>query len=461
MSFLQAAEFKVGMMVLSVAGLIGYMSMQLSDDPSILRRPKKAWFLLPNASGLIKNGAVKTAGIQVGTVKDITLQDGLARVEVTVKADVPLFVSAAVEIKSMGILGDKHVEIFPGSPTDATLEDGGQILIIRDKGSLDNIINQVGDIAADLKDVTKNLREAVSEDGTSKHILGRIVRSIEKLTADLAQITTANKEKVNDIIDQVHNITTSLDEMINEEGEQGLRKTWKRTLARIDSTMKNVDEITTKVNKGEGTIGKLINDETTVEELNTAIQGVSSLVDTASRIQTGFDYHAEYLSAIGGTKSYIGIQIQPGLDRYYMIGLVDDPAGVVDESSARVTDNVSGGTVSDTRERKVYKNKTKLTILYAMNFWDLTLRGGMIESSGGFGVDYSFFKRKLKLSMDVFNLEKANLRAFAKYNVGLGFYVLGGISDALDKSSVRSGYLGAGLFLTNDDLKVLLTRSPF
>lgn len=461
MSFLQTAEFKVGLMVLSVAGLVGYMSMQLSDDPSILRRPRKAWFLLPNASGLIKNGAVKTAGIQVGTVKDITLQDGQARVDVTVKDDVPLYSSAAVEIKSMGILGDKHVEIYPGSPTDPPLVEGGQILIIRDKGSLDNIINQVGDIATDLKDVAKNLREAVSEDGTSQHVLGRIVRNIEKLTGDLSQITSNNKEKVNDILDQVHKITTSLDDMINEEGEQGLKKTWKRTLARIDSTMKNVDEIAAKVNKGEGTIGKLINDDTTVEELNTAIQGVSSLVDTASRIQTGFDYHAEYLSAIGGTKSYIGIQIQPGLDRYYMIGLVDDPAGVVDESSAKVIDNTNGGTLADTSERKVYKNKTKLTIQYAMNFWDLTLRAGLIENSGGFGVDYAFFKRKLKLSMDAFNLEKTNLRAFAKYNLGWGFYALGGISDALDKNGVRSGYLGAGLFLTNDDLKILLSKSPF
>jgi phospholipid/cholesterol/gamma-HCH transport system substrate-binding protein len=461
MSFLQTAEFKVGLMVLSVAGLVGYMSMQLSDDPSILSRPKKAWFLLPNASGLIKNGAVKTAGIQVGTVKDILLQDGQARVEVTIKEDVPLFTSATVEIKSMGILGDKHVEISPGSPTDAPLADGGQILNIKDKGSLDNIINQVGDIASDLKDVTKNLREAVSEDGTSQHVLGRIVRNIEKLTGDLSQITGENKEKFADIIDQVHNITTTLDEMVNEEGEKGLRRTWTRTLARIDSTMKNVDEISGKINRGEGTIGKLVNDESTVEELNTAIQGVSALVDTASRIQTGFDYHAEYLSAVGGTKSYIGIQIQPGLDRYYMIGIVDDPAGVVDETSVRVTDNISGGALSDVSERKVYRNKTKFTVLYAMNYWDLTLRGGMIESAGGFGVDYAFFKRKLKLSLDVFNLEKTNLRAFAKYNVGWGFYLLGGISDALDKGGARSDYLGAGLSLTNDDLKILLSRAPF
>lgn len=460
MTFLHAAEFKVGILVLTIAGLVGFMSMQVSDDPSLLGRPRKAWFLLPNAAGLIKNGAVKTAGIQVGTIKDITLQDGQARVDISIKSDIPLYTSAAIEIKSMGILGDKHVEVSPGSPTDAPLPDGGQILILRDKGSLDNIINQVGDIATDLKDVTKNLREAVSDDGTNAHVLGRIVKNIEKLTGDLSQITSQNKEKINDIVDQVHNITETLDELISDEGEQGFKKTWKRTLARIDSTMKNVDEIATKVNKGEGTIGKLINDDTTVEELNTAIQGVSNLLDGASRVQTGLDYHAEYLSAVGATKSYIGLQIQPGLDRYYYIAIVDDPAGVVDETSTKVTD-ASGNVLADNNERKVYKNKTTFTALYAMNFWDLTLKAGLYESSGGAGLDYSFFKRKLRLSLEAFNLDAVNLRAYARYNIGWGFYALGGINDALDKGGARSGYLGAGLFLTNDDLKILLTKSPF
>jgi phospholipid/cholesterol/gamma-HCH transport system substrate-binding protein len=333
-------------------------------------------------------------------------------------------------------------------------------LIIKDKGSLDSIINQVGDIATDLKDVTKNLREAVSEDGTNKHVLGRIVKNIEKLTGDLSQMTTQNKGKIGDIIDQVHNITTTMDDLINDEAELGLKKTWKRTLARIDSTMKNVDEVMGKVNRGEGTIGKLINDDTTVEELNTAIQGVSNLIDGATRIQTGIDYHAEYLNSVGGTRSYIGLQIQPGLDRYYTIALVDDPSGVIDESSNKVTDS-NGNVISNNSERKTYKNKTKLTALYAMNFWDLTLRGGFIENAGGIGVDYSFFRKKLKFSVEAFDLQKANLRAYARYNIGWGFYALGGINDALDKSGTRSSYLGAGLFLTNDDLKLLLTKSPF
>ncbi|MBL7542275.1 MAG: MCE family protein [Bdellovibrionaceae bacterium] len=460
MSFLGTTEFKVGALVVVVGGLIGLMSMQVSDDPTLFGSSKKrAWFLLDNAAGLIKNSGVKTAGIPIGTVKNISLQDGKARVDISVSSDIPLTTSAAVEIKSIGILGDKHVEVNPGSISDPPLPDGGQILIVRDKGSLDNVLQQVGDIAGSLKQVAEVVRESLSDDGSQKHVLGRIVKNIEQITVDIRDITGENKEQISEIVDQVNDITRTLDELINDESEEGLKKTWKKTLARLDSTMKNIDEVTTKINKGEGTIGKLINDESTVEELNSAITGISSLFDTAGKIQTGFDYHGEYLSSVGQTKSHIGIQIQPGLDRYYYLGIVDDPAGVVDREEATVS---SGGSViSDTQTIKRYKNKTKFTAIFAKNFYDLTLKAGLIESTGGFGIDYHLFNRKLRFSVEAFNFERANLRVSARYDLFYGIYLMAGQQDILDKESARSSYLGAGLFLTNDDLKLLLTKSPF
>ncbi len=282
MNWLRAAEFKVGMLVIVVGSLIAVMSMRVSDDPSYLGRSKKAWFLLPNAGGLVKNSAVRSAGIPVGVIKNITLQDGKARIDITVKSDVPLSTSASVEVKSQGILGDKHVEVYPGSPTDPPLEDEAQILTVRDGGSLDNLMTQVSDVATSLKEVAKNLQEATSEDGTRKHVLGRIVKNIETLTGDLAQITTENKDKIGDIVDDVHSVTASLKEVMNDKSDTGLKETWKR----LSNTVKNLDEITSKINKGEGAIGKLVSDEQTAENVSSAIDGLSGLLDTATRIQT-------------------------------------------------------------------------------------------------------------------------------------------------------------------------------
>lgn len=460
MSFFSTAEFKVGALVVSIGALIALMSMQVSDDPSFLGRSKKAWFYLDNANGLTKGSAIRSAGIPVGAIKDISLEDGKARIDVTVKSDVPLTRSATVEMRANGILGDKYIEISPGSSTDPGLEDGGQIANVKTGGSLDDVMSQVSEITSSLKDVAKNLNEATAAEGTNKHILGRIVQNIEKLTGDISQMTAENKEQIGEIVDQVHNITSTVDELVNDESENGFKKTWKNSMARIDKSLKNIEEITDKVNKGEGTLGKLISDEKTAEDVSSAIEGISGLVDTANKTSTAFDFNGYYLDNIGEAKSSIGIQIQPGLDRFYYLALVDDPAGVVEKTNTLTTTN--GGAATDTDETKTFKNKTKLTALFAKNVFDFTIKGGLIENTGGIGLDYSPFKmHRLKFSLEAFDFDNTNLRSTVSYKFRYGVYVLAGYNDMLNNGDAQSFYGGAGLFLTNDDLKLLLTKSPF
>ena len=54
------------------------------------------------------------AGIDVGIIKDIKLQNGKARVQMVIKSDVPITRSARIEIRPNGILGDKFVEVVAG-----------------------------------------------------------------------------------------------------------------------------------------------------------------------------------------------------------------------------------------------------------------------------------------------------------------------------------------------------------
>lgn len=459
MSFFSTAEFKVGALVVSIGALIALMSMQVSDDPSFLGRSKKAWFYIPNANGLTKGSAIRSAGIPVGAIKDISLSEGKARIDVSVKSDVHLTRSAIVEMRANGILGDKYIEIYPGESTDPALEDGGQITNVKAGGSIDDVMAQVSSITGSLKDVAKNLNEAVTHDGTDKHILGRIVLNIEKLTGDISQLTAENKEQIGEIVDQVHDITSTLDELINDDSETGFKKTWKNSLVRIDKSLKNIEDITTKVNNGEGTIGKLISDEKTAEDVSSAIEGLSGLVDSTNRVTTAIDFNGYYLNEVDSARSAVGIFIQPGLDRYYYLGIVDDPTGVVETTNTTTT---TGGVTTSTDEVKTFKSKTKLTAFYAKNIYDFTFKGGLIENSGGIGIDYSPFRmHRLKLSLEAFDFEKTQLRSTLSYKFRYGFYVLAGYNDILDNRDAQSFYGGAGLFLTNDDLKLLLTKSPF
>ena len=458
MNLLQAGDFKVGVMVLSIGSVIGYMSMQVSDDPNLFGKSNSAYFIMPDAAGMVKGSQVKTAGIPVGVIKDIKLQEGQARVELSLNPDLRLTVSSKVLIKSAGILGDRYIELRPGNESDPPLGSGGQILAVKESGSLDSVISQVGDIGDSLKEVAVVLKESVKDDGTRKHVLGRIISNIERLTGDLAEVTSANKNKIGEILDQVNNVTKSLDEVLNDPSEKGFKKRWKVALDRIDSTLKNIDEITSKVNRGEGTIGKLINDESTVEELNTAIDGVNNFLDTAGKTQTGIDFNSYYLGNVGQAKTAVSLRLQPGIDRYYVLGIVDDPTGVVKTVDTKTTPE--GGVASKVSEEKTYKNEVKFTALFAKNFYDFTVKGGLIENSGGLGFDYYFLRSKMKFGVEALEFSKLNLRAHLQYNIWKGIYVVGGAQDILNRGSKYSGYLGAGLLLTNDDLKMFLAKLP-
>jgi phospholipid/cholesterol/gamma-HCH transport system substrate-binding protein len=458
MNLLRAAELKVGLLVLVVAGLIAYMSMSVSENPNIFGHANRAWFLVKDANGLVKGSQIKSAGIPVGVIKNVSLQDGQARVDLETKSDFPLYTSAAVEIKSQGILGDKNVAIVAGSPTDPPLADKGQIMNVKDSGSLDKVIESVGDIADNLKSTAAALKEAMTEDGSRKQILGRIVSNIEHLTQDISDITSRNKGKINNIVDQVDRITKNLDDLLTDEGDQSLKKQLKDTVARADSAMKNLDEITGKINRGEGTIGKLVNDDETVENLNTALDGVNNFLDTADKLQTSLDFHADYFANREMTKTEVGLKLQPGLDRFYYIGVVDDPAGYADQQ--QITTTVNGGSQTVVNTTTVYKSKFMFDLLFGKTFWDLSVKGGVIENTGGVGFEYSFLRNRAKFEVDAFDFTNMNLRARLQYNIWRGLYVATGINDILDNKKLYSNYIGAGLFLTNDDMKLLLTKLP-
>lgn len=451
---------RVGALVVTVSALIAYMSVQFSNDPSSLNRTRRAWFLIADASGLIKKSNVTMAGINVGVIEDIRLENGVARVNLKLRSDVPLSTSARVEIRANGILGDKHVELLAGNAGDPPLPEGAQILSAQDRGSMDALLNEVGKITKSIGNVAESLQAATTGQGDTSQPLGRIVRNIEQLTGDLAELSKERKNQIGEIVENMHSITTTLDEYVSDDSDSGLKAALKKataSLARIDKTLTNVEEITGKINRGEGTIGKLVNDETTVDSINSTVDGINQMLDIWRKTQTSLDFHTAYLAAPGLNKSFFNINVQPGEDRYYQVGIVDDPLGVVERVDTTVTPN--GGNGTTVREDKKYYSRVKFNVLFAKNFANLTVKGGLIESTGGFGLEYGFWRRRLTLALDFFRLNNVNMRATARFKLFSGLFISGGAEDILGREQY-SNFVGAGLFLTNDDLKTLLTSVP-
>lgn len=451
-------EFKVGALVVLVSGLIGVMSVKVSEGPGIFSRARTYTFDVPDAGGLVPNSAVKAAGIKIGVIDDIEYVNGQARIRVLIEGDLVMHTSGSAELKSDGILGDRHVQLNPGNPSDPEIENGGHIASVSDKGSIQALMKEFSNISGSISKLADTINKATGEGNDRSTSLGRIVDNIEKLTGDLAEISGTNKKKINEIVDQLHSITAQVDDFIGDDSPEGFKAGWEKvtgSLHRIESTLKNVDEIAAKVNRGEGTIGRLINDEETVDKINETLTGVNDFVGGVSSMETSVDFHSEFLASESITKSYLSLKIQPGLDRFYEIGIVDDPRGV--ESRTRTV--TTGTTTGDVEETKTFE-RVKFTVLFAKNFYNLTVKGGLIESSGGIGIDYYALGRDLRFSVEVFDFEDSALRAFARYNVFKGLYLVAG-GDNLSNSDMASAFIGAGIFVTNDDLRLLTSGLNF
>lgn len=436
-NMLRTPEFKVGMLVIIVGALIAGMSMKVSES-SGFSGGKKLWFSLENASGLIKNGAVHVAGIRVGVVRNIGLDaTGKARIDVVVQQGVQLSKSSKIQIRPNGILGDKHIEIIPGNPSDPMLQDGDQISGVDDAASLDKLIGDAGRVAKSLVVVADNLRDATEGDDSKP--VGKILKNIEALTADLSELVRSKKGEVSEMI-----------------------STMKSAMARIDRAMVNVEEISQKINEGKGTIGRLINDEELIDQLDTTITTFGNLSDLAFKTEVSIEGHYNILPRQDASRTYLGVRVQPGPDRFYEVGLVSKPGGPIEETTRTTVTN--GGPPVIVNDKVVTENDYRFTLLFGKTFYNFGVKAGIIEGEGGVGLEYELWRKRIKLGLDAFdfNPDKSldrdfQLRPYARYTFTKGVYIQGGGEDLLNEQT-RSVFFGGGVFLGNEDLKAFISR---
>jgi len=145
------------------------------------------------------------------------------------------------------------------------------------------------------------------------------------------------------------------------------------------------------------------------------------------------------------TKSYLNLKIQPKADKYYLLGLVSDPAGLTTTTDT-VTTEVPGGTTS-THKEKTDRDKLKFNAQIAKRYKDFVFRGGILESTGGLGLDYLLYDDRLKLSFEAFDFDNDS-RTHLKFGANLSFlkylYLTAGFDDFISDEDNSSFLLALG-----------------
>ena len=119
-------EFWVGLFLLLGILCLGYLSIRVARRELFHRRGYEVQAVFDNCNGLRAGCPVVLAGVEVGRVKKIRLQDYEARVSLSIEPGLVLQKDVIASIRTSGLIGEKFVELTPGSAAEC-IPPGGVI----------------------------------------------------------------------------------------------------------------------------------------------------------------------------------------------------------------------------------------------------------------------------------------------------------------------------------------------
>lgn len=137
-------EIIVGLFVLS--GLVGvfFLSFRIGKSEFIGQKTYELLAVFNNLSGVSENGRVEIAGVRVGSVKNIQLNDNFqAIVTLKLSGHLKLDDDTIAAVKTSGLIGDRFIELFPGA-SGIQLEPGDLIFDTQSAIDLESLISKFG-----------------------------------------------------------------------------------------------------------------------------------------------------------------------------------------------------------------------------------------------------------------------------------------------------------------------------
>lgn len=425
-----SAEFKAGLFVISAFLVLLYMVTRLTQNQFSLSGTKVYYATVNDATGLLSKTKVKMAGLDVGQLTSIELVEKRARITLEVSAGVDLKKDATITVKTIGFLGDKYLELYAGSDQQPSLPEGSYIPEGIAGGSLDQLTTKTTELVENLKEISLILKEALKGqgEGIDGTRLDRILDNMEQFSQGLAEV-----DKIGDIAD------------------------------RLSAVVENVREITGRVNRGEGTIGKLIRDSETVDRINETLSGVNKFISKADRLQIWIDTRSAALANIGGSRTQFALSFQPTFDKYYLIGVTARPQGITKTKTfTTTTSDANQQNTTTVREERVRdESSIGINAQFAKRFGDFFFRFGLFETTGGLAVDYHFWEERARLSTEVYRFSRTDspqLNVMAEAQVWKPFFLWTGGDYILSREN-RSFFIGGGLRFNDQDLKSLVTAA--
>jgi phospholipid/cholesterol/gamma-HCH transport system substrate-binding protein len=490
-------EVRVGLLTIFAGFALLYLSLKTAGMTIFQRGEAMSFSIYFNSvAGIEERAKVKLSGVEIGHISSIDLADNSkAKIIVSLTRPADIRTDAVATIRTAGLLGERYIELVQGKKTSPLLKNGETLARTEDAAEISEMMAKLSDAMDDVKAITKSLRNTLGS-AEGEQSLKNILKNIDMASANMEAVLSENRETLKTTLanfstisqsfaksapalaenldkmasglrgiidDNRDNLTTGIANIRDISGEFGgmlkeNRENLKTTMdnvsrasGKIDnliSSIKNastsIENVASKVEKGEGTVGKLMTDEAVYNNLNDTLSGAKKFLNKADEITLFVGIRGERQTELGQTKSHVSIKMQPREDKYYLLEVAEDMRRQ-DLSTTRNT-----------------INSLLFTALMAKRFSDLTVRAGLMESSAGGGLDYHLFGDKIMASVDVFNLsgydknaQSSQLKAQLRWNAHKYIYLyLGG--DELLNEKYRSALFGGGIMFDENDLKMAI-----
>jgi phospholipid/cholesterol/gamma-HCH transport system substrate-binding protein len=285
-------ELKVGLLI-TVAVVILVWASFSGGGTSIFDTKVGYTAYFANVNGLVSGSPVWIAGVEVGNVKSIKFVnlDSLRQIEIKIRVKKAITnmitTNAGVKLGTIGFIGDKYVEIVPGTLTLPELEPGSIIATIP-SADLNAMIAQGEKTMTSTRYLTENLSELTAKvkrgEGTTGqlftndtlyHEMTRLVSAMTVLVGDMQR---SQRELFSSIKNVARNVDTLTAQVNSGRGTVGKLISNPELYDNLKSSAGRIDSILAKINRGEGTAGGLVNDDSLYIEIRNLVTRVNNLV---------------------------------------------------------------------------------------------------------------------------------------------------------------------------------------
>lgn len=300
------SEVKVGIFVLAALLLLAYMSLRVGRFATLGWRPGMTLYArFASVSGLAPNGRVELAGVEVGRIKDISLKDHQAQVEMVLRPGLDLRQDAQAAVRTKGMLGEKYIELAPGTPTAPPLTPGATIDNTQTAVEFDQVLRKIPGLLKDIRPILidvraisqslqrvigtptgeASLKQTLANFNQASQSLSRLAQGLEKGRGTLGQLLKDDRlyrdlkgtmQEMQAAVGQLHRFATRL---AQGQGTLGKLATDDTLYLQAQKAIDRLNRIARKIDQGQGTLGKLVNDKSLYEDTQKAIKNVNQAME--------------------------------------------------------------------------------------------------------------------------------------------------------------------------------------